>query len=175
MKLRRMMRTLILIIILTAMIDPIVAQVPCPNSVPEDPTREQVVACMGEIKKIRSELDKRAGMPIIYSSGWVRNDNVLFPAGNVIQSAGGVVLQLSTAGESYKFRFPERLDKVPIVVVSSTSPDAITLISELNNDGFTVRGQSGDFKAPRKVDFTFIVVNTPSNQPQLIKDDGRQN
>ena len=51
------MRKLMVMAILTAMIDPVVAQVACPSPVPDQPSGEQIVACLRDIEKLRKELD----------------------------------------------------------------------------------------------------------------------
>jgi hypothetical protein len=51
------MHKLILMAIVTVTIDPAIAQVRCPSSVPEDPTREQVVACMREFSALQNRFN----------------------------------------------------------------------------------------------------------------------
>jgi hypothetical protein len=55
------MRKLMLMAILTATIDPVVAQVACPNPVPDEPTRTQIVACLGEIHKLLADIQQLKG------------------------------------------------------------------------------------------------------------------
>jgi hypothetical protein len=56
-----MMRKFMLMAILTATIDPVFAQGACPNPVPEEPTRPQIVARLGEIQKLLGEIQKLKG------------------------------------------------------------------------------------------------------------------
>jgi hypothetical protein len=58
-----MMRKLVLMAILAATVDPAVAQVACPNPVPDEPTRPQIVACLGEIQKLLGEIQQLKAAP----------------------------------------------------------------------------------------------------------------
>jgi hypothetical protein len=48
--------TLVLAVILTAVVDPVLAQVACPNPVPDEPTRAQIVACLGAISALQTQI-----------------------------------------------------------------------------------------------------------------------
>ena len=50
------MRKLMLMAILTATIDPVVAQVACPKPVPDQPSGDQIVACLRDIQKLEERL-----------------------------------------------------------------------------------------------------------------------
>jgi hypothetical protein len=43
-------------LLLTATIDPSFAQVACPNPVPLNPSREEIVACMRDVQKLKNTL-----------------------------------------------------------------------------------------------------------------------
>jgi hypothetical protein len=51
-----MKSTLVLAVILTAVVDPVLAQVACPNPVPDEPTRAQIVACMRAISALQTQI-----------------------------------------------------------------------------------------------------------------------
>jgi hypothetical protein len=54
-----MKRYIIVVAALVATIDPSLAQVACPNPVPDNPTREEVVACMRDIQRLRKDMESR--------------------------------------------------------------------------------------------------------------------
>jgi hypothetical protein len=66
---RRMMRKFMLMAILTATIDPVFAQGACPNPVPEEPTRPQIVACLGEIQKLKGAVPPGKFIPQTFGAG----------------------------------------------------------------------------------------------------------
>jgi hypothetical protein len=127
-----MMRKLILVAILTATIDPVIAQVACPNPVPENPTREQIVACLRDIQKLK---DRPHQLEIIAGTANEKGEIEQ----RVIGATAHRVISQPTNGGLYTFKIEPPFKNRPVIIVLPNA-GGLNAVVELTMQGGLFNG-----------------------------------
>jgi hypothetical protein len=160
-----MKKTLALTAILIAIAEPLCAQVACPNPVPDDPTREQVVACLRDIQKLK---DAPRQIEIIAGTGNGKGELEQ----RVIGEVSHRVIPQPTDRGLYTFKFVPPFKIRPIVVVIPNA-GGLNSVVELTMqaglfDGFKFVNRPLTKDDESKIDlykpFTFLIVADESSR-----------